>query len=478
MSRIAFLLGAALLGAAPVGAQTVVGRILGAGTDQPVVAAFVSLRDSAGVQAAAGLSGEDGAFSVRARTAGRYVLRVERLGFAIYTSEPFALAAGERVTRELRLPEQAIALGAIDVRAERRGCRSHGELSAQTAALWEEARKALTVASWSAIHGELRFGIARWLRQTNASNGNVLIDETERGVRNARGTPWASASPARLAAQGFVQPRGRAFAYYGPDAALLLSDVFLEGHCFELEEHPSDASLVGLGFRPRGDRDVADIAGVLWLRRDGAALHSIEFDYVNLPLGAGGKPGGRIGFRRVGSGAWIMSEWVLRLHGAPSATSPGSAPKAVITEHGARVVEALDAAGRVLFHEPGTGDGDASDVPDLHLAGGTMPPRLFAALMCGRSPGPGAVHAAGFVGTSPRAPLQGATVRLRWGGIDERGGQDAATDAHGLFWLCDVPVDTRVRLEATHPGFGSAAHETQAVEGGSIGHHFILRAAQ
>ena len=70
--------------------------------------------------------------------------------------------------------------------------------------------------------------------------------------------------------------------FWAPDAGVLLSDSFLDTHCLRIRAGGSE--LVGLDFEPVPNRDVADIAGTLWLDPATAELQRVDFRYVNLPV--------------------------------------------------------------------------------------------------------------------------------------------------------------------------------------------------
>jgi hypothetical protein len=95
---------------------------------------------------------------------------------------------------------------------------------------------------------------------------------------------------------------------------VLLSDAFLDGHCFELTEHESRPELIGLAFRPLSRSRQADIQGVLWLDRPSSELRYLEFSYTNLPyLVESPFIGGRVEFDRLQDGPWIVRSWRIRV---------------------------------------------------------------------------------------------------------------------------------------------------------------------
>jgi hypothetical protein len=97
---------------------------------------------------------------------------------------------------------------------------------------------------------------------------------------------------------------------FAPNSDVLLSESFLDTHCFYLrrdDEHPGQ---VGLVFEPVRGRRLTDIEGVLWLSEQTAELLILEFEYVNAPATfPRGEYGGHARFRRLPGGAVIVHTW-------------------------------------------------------------------------------------------------------------------------------------------------------------------------
>jgi hypothetical protein len=136
----------------------------------------------------------------------------------------------------------------------------------------------------------------------------------ERCVGRDAGALDRSAQGARRrAVGGYVRELESFVHYYGPDAAVLLSDAFLDTHCFGIVDSPDEEPhLVGLGFTPlRQGRP--DITGTLLLRRDTGRLERVEFTYTGL----GRRPGvelarGAMRFAELPDGRWIVRDWSIR----------------------------------------------------------------------------------------------------------------------------------------------------------------------
>lgn len=305
----------AALGPSAARAQTVVGRVVEEGSARGLAGAFVVLEDSAGSRQGAVLAGDDGQFRVRAPSPGRYRLVTRLIGYADQATGLFPLAADETVTRQLGVRIRAIGLEGIRAEVGTR-CRRRPDGDGQTARLWEEARTALQIAEWGESGRTLRFHIVRHRRELDAATLRVTkVRETGRRGYYAA-SPYRSIPAERLESGGYVQPAAGTgqWDYFGPDGEVLLSESFLDTHCFRVEP-ASDGSRVGLAFEPVPGRSLPDIEGVLWLDRGSAELRRLEFRYVNLPYPHDDWPqvGGMVEFERLATGMWIVRRWYLRM---------------------------------------------------------------------------------------------------------------------------------------------------------------------
>jgi hypothetical protein len=311
--RLLALIAVLALGlAAPARAQSVTGRFVDP-DGSPIAAARVALQAESGAVVHAVLTGPDGQFTVRAPAAGRYVLRAERIGYASTLSEPLTLAAGEQVTHRLVAAGQRVLLDAIVVAAEPR-CAIRPGTSEETSAVWGEVRKALDVVSATADEGRSQYVVELFERQMEGAGNTVTKDERRRIEGMAR-KPFVTVDPERLSAVGFVEREGEGYLYAAPDADVLLSDRFLDEHCFRLRVSGAPSpGLIGLAFEPVRGRRVPDVQGVLWVDRATAELRLLEFEYTRPPVrGRAGVPGGRMEFQRLPDGRWITSSWVIRM---------------------------------------------------------------------------------------------------------------------------------------------------------------------
>jgi hypothetical protein len=420
--------------AAPLRAQTVTGHLLDP-SGKPVAQVLVALIDAAGHQRAAGLSGASGAFTIRAPAAGRYTLRAERIGYASTASPAFDLRDGEAREQPLTASDHPVALQAITVTPQARRCAVRPGAGVATAALWEEARKALNATAFGQRERLFRYDVVMWNRDLDPHTLAVLHDERRTASGDAT-SPFVSAPPEQLGREGYVRRiAGDTLVFSAPDADALLSDEFLNDHCFKVATTADDASLVGLEFQPTSGRSVSDIRGVLWLDRGTAELRRLEYSYVNGPREAElGGVGGRVEFGRVQGGPWIVKRWNIRMPGTRLESR---------RENGTAVTELM--------------------VERIREAGGEVTsavPRAGAAVTFG-APKP---VVEGVVWDSTRnAPLAGARVFLSGTAAE------ATTGADGTYRL-EAPADGRYTLAVAGGGLGpvaaAVAHPTVTVAAG------------
>ncbi|MGH7469920.1 MAG: carboxypeptidase regulatory-like domain-containing protein [Longimicrobiales bacterium] len=316
-------------------AQIARGVIVDGSTGAPVRGAFVVLLNEQGQQVTGVLSGEQGEFVFLTRP-GRYALRADRIGHRTGTVESFLLADRETRTFRIQLDVNALRLPEISVSGRNR-CVGRPDGNRQTAQVWEEARKALTVAVWVESNAAATFRYRVIERELNRQ-----LDETGRPsmrFHSAAGKrAFHAEHPDSLMQYGYVQDRRGDTFLFGPDAELLLSNSFLDQHCFQLVRRANRPGLLGLAFEPISGRRLPDIRGVLWLDERSAELRFIEFGYTNRQMYDDQRyAGGRTNFRQLPNGAWIVQNWYIR------------APRlGALTGGELRVIGAFETGGEVL----------------------------------------------------------------------------------------------------------------------------------
>lgn len=328
--RIWLWLEALLVGASTASAQAVSGRVLAKADGAPVAGAIVALVDSSGRAVATELAEDDGTFHLAAPSAGRFSVRVERVGFRSTVSAPLMLADGETRNLAIAITSENVTLREVRVNADRR-CLVRPQEGMAAAQLWDEARKALSatqlnqLAQAAARSREAHRFLVR-TRKTQRELEPTTLRATREEHVDLEGetiTPFTSADPAKLDRDGYIDGTMESpTTYYAPDASILLSDRFLDTHCFRVEgggRHRAD--LIGLAFEPTDrTRKIGrsmhrvDVTGVLWLDRASAELRYMEYHYVDLPVDVpNDAAGGQLEFRPLPDGRWVVWRWYIRM---------------------------------------------------------------------------------------------------------------------------------------------------------------------
>jgi hypothetical protein len=301
--------------------------------DRQLGGALVALLDQAGRVPAEVLSTDRGTASLNAPP-GVYRVRVRRIGYQPYYSEPISLPReGEFL---VRVQSERVVLATMVVSAAAR-CGTVQEDAAALSTAWQEIAKALRASQIT--RGDLSsLGTATiYIKDLDRRGGIISADTLV--LPAARGRPFAAVDPAWLTSSGYVRGNPRdGWEYFGPDEAVLLSPGFGETHCFRVVRDPKRAGDIGVAFEPLKDRRQADIAGVLWIDEKSSELREMTFRYRNVDIASRFSPGGTIRFRRLPSGAWIVNEWSLKL--------PKLAARST-TMQGVEVIGFIEKGGRV-----------------------------------------------------------------------------------------------------------------------------------
>ena len=290
-------------------AQVIRGVVTDRSTGSPIRGAFVALLRQDGRQATGVLTGNAGEFVFRA-PAGTYSLRAERIGHQTTNVPAFTIAAEQTHTVNIQLDIAALQLSAITVRTDARCDRVEG--SRETAAVWDEARKALTVTAWVEGSTAAVFRVRLTERELDAGLREVGSPEI-RFSSSAGKRAFRTIDHDSLERFGYVFLRGEDRYFIGPDAELLLSNSFLSQHCFRLVRRNDRRGMIGLAFEPIRGRTVPDIRGALWLDEGSAELRFVEYGYTGNPAYTDERyAGGRIEFDQLSNGAWIVRRWWIR----------------------------------------------------------------------------------------------------------------------------------------------------------------------
>lgn len=249
---------------------------------------------------------------------GVYSLRAERIGLTTSTVERVVVAPGTDPFETIQMEDRAIELEGLVVDSRVRSCRTDAREADRIQRWWSEVRTALGVSSALQEEEFGTFIVERFQRVWDEDDPDDFEEPVGIGRRWSISTstrPFVSAPAEELMSGGFVTGRfGMNREYFGPDADVLLSTIFLNAHCFSLDDDDRNRpGQLGLRFDPVDERRVVDIAGTFWVDTTSATLTDLEFEYVDLDGPDADGAGGRATFDYLDSGAWIVSEWFIRI---------------------------------------------------------------------------------------------------------------------------------------------------------------------
>ncbi|MXX54621.1 MAG: hypothetical protein F4205_06550 [Gemmatimonadetes bacterium] len=312
------------VGASAAYGQVVRGRLLDIDGTTAIGGAMMSLVDGGAQEFDRGLTRQSGLYQLVTELPGRYRVRADRIGYATTWSDYFEISAGDTIVVDVVARVEAISLAGIEAEGERR-CRVRPEEGLAVTRLWDEARKALEAAAWTQDRGYYRYEMMGITREMDRENRRVISEDRsyDGGYRRA---PYISLPAEELMEQGFARLTPVESIYWAPDAAVLLSDEFLDTHCFHVTRNERRApGLIGLAFQPVRGRNLPEISGTLWIDPATAQLDWLDFTYRNLNLPEAlmaGPIGGTVEFAALPNGTWIVDSWRIRMPRARTATNP------------------------------------------------------------------------------------------------------------------------------------------------------------
>jgi hypothetical protein len=285
----------------PIVAQDLLGTVRDSATALPIRGAFLELVDSTGARVIGSLSDSVGHFRIPV-VAGRYALRAEAMGYEDAQSASLDLLAGAERRVDLRLSPRPIPLPALGAEGAPR-CHLRRDTAGAVLAAWNEARKTLRLADWSMKQSGLAL-VTRTFARTLGYRDSVGVDTV---FSEPPYTPLELATARR---RGVYLPRTDTVSFYAPGPDYILSDDFLETHCFSLRR---SGKRIGLDFFPVAQRE-GDIRGTLWLDQGARAVQQIEFRFANTttPVVVRGA-GGTLDFARTADGYYIIRRWIIRV---------------------------------------------------------------------------------------------------------------------------------------------------------------------
>lgn len=340
---------ALVLGASSLAAQQVLGRAVRNTDGTPLAEALIILLDDGGQERARTITSPSGSFELRAPRAGRYHLRILRIGQRGWETPPFDLAMEQISRPTIRAPDRPFELEELTAWARRPTCGVTLGDASVGAALLEAAQTALGLAEAEVATGRRIYATESYRRTL------PVVGPPEDSVAiqgKLAGWPIQSAAPDSLRRTGFVQgdwpPPSPMTAqagpiYFGPDARVLFTDWFLGTHCISVDTRTGRSSDEGTRvvarFKPaKGTRNAAALNGWLEFDRASLALRSLNFEFAARPRWAPkGSGGGEIRFARLPGGVWLPVQWSMR---AP-------VPKVAGDGHSYRFFGVVETGGRV-----------------------------------------------------------------------------------------------------------------------------------
>jgi len=299
----------------PLAAQVLRVRVTEPGSPRGLPGVLLTVEGEGGVTIAKGIANEFGYWYLRLPSLGRYAIRGARIGHVGTPSQGVLASTLDTTDVHLQMPPAPLALPDLSVTSTSPAqCALDADAGGITSLLWSEARKALLANEVGVEQGLTTVELRTYARRLDVRHRVISERTNVRTTGSPR--PFVTDEPATLSREGFVRQGLGGTVFFGPDARLLVSDVFTGDHCFSVQ--PTDSSsrdLAGLHFRPVPSRSLPEIAGTLWIDKVTGALQKLDFRFVNLalPQQTPAELGGQVLFRQLPNGVWIVSQWSMRV---------------------------------------------------------------------------------------------------------------------------------------------------------------------
>jgi Carboxypeptidase regulatory-like domain len=316
--RLALIAFSCIVSVRTAAAQTIRGRLVDATSKAPIVSALVELRDVQGKVVSQNFSSPSGGFVFVAQPNQNYQLRIAAIGYARHAPVDVNLGADPLTVPDIALTAVIVSLPDLKAMSGKRAC-GKGELAPETfGGLIDVARTSLQLMDATMRSAQLGFQMqivnryaTRGLKESKDSA--VSADTTASTLRE---WPVKSLALDSLQLFGFTRPatesEGFGHHYYGPDMTVLVSDWFLETHCFSLDKDRTKGDTVVIKYDPIGHPKYVDVSGTIVINREALTTRTVTWELRDLPDGAPDRAaGGEMHFAEKSSGLWVPIDWAI-----------------------------------------------------------------------------------------------------------------------------------------------------------------------
>ena len=296
-----------------------------------------SLEDSVRARTA---TDPDGRFRVDLPGPGLYLIQVDLLGYADWTSPPMEIVEPQDLTLLVPLApielDELLAEGLSKCRATVEDLRAGSELLEELAPMLREIEKNSSLENY-----QYAMEVSRPVKRWNRGTWRWVGRDTLRFLTDA---VIVIEPPEVLAREGYaVVVDDSTDLYRAPGPGTLASESFRSTHCISRVQSDT-TGFIGLAFEPKETGTTLEVAGTLWIDVLGGRPipQRLEFTYVNVqphleerhlpgllawleeqspgwlfrpsPIDTEGRrferaPGGFLGFREVSDGLIVITEW-------------------------------------------------------------------------------------------------------------------------------------------------------------------------
>ncbi len=404
------------------------------------------------------LSGARGDFALHLRQPGPWRITVLRIGYFPMSLGEMTVSDGEVRRERIVLTSGAVRLAQLNIE-DAALCGRTAESGALVATLLSQARTALASTLLSSGDGRATSEWQAFSVHTDRLGTPITPMQVER-FEGQTDRPFGTVPPDVLARDGYLWDREAEVHFLAPDAAVLLSERFVDSHCYGLAPaHEEFEDWIGVTFRPAQDRrNIVDVKGTLWLDKETNELRRLDFNYTNLPNRfERAEPRGRVEFARLPTGVHVVRRWELRMPrvGAIAQAAGNGTPSSMVEQVNLmRIQGGLVSAVRTGNSELWKDTSHPADhLPELAERTGRAP-------QCVDAPRPMPQHSGIVYGTvtdSAGRAIPNATVRLIWN-YGAKFQERVAYAGDGVYVICGVELNVVLKI-APYVGTDRATDE-------------------